>query len=66
MLMEQMHIQELKEIENRLDFLNTLAENDPEVSPFDIEREIDSIIITLKKAHKNARINEIGLKLVSL
>ena len=64
--MEQMCTLELKEIENRLDFLSVLADSDSEMNTVDIEREIDSLIVTLSKAYKNARINEIGLKLVSL
>ncbi len=64
--MNRMSVDELKEIEYRLDFLSFLKESKSEIIPQDIDTELESLTEKLKKAYKIARINELDLKLVSL
>ena len=65
--MEQqlLSVQKLVEIESRLDFLGLLVESSADVNMYQVEKEIDSLINLLTNARKKARINEIGLKLIS-
>lgn len=60
-----MSLKTLREIENRLDFLSSLSKCTSEQSIYQIETEIDYLISKLTKAHKRARIEEIGLKVIS-
>lgn len=56
-------VQDLKEIEARLNLLASISDSSEDC--FHAEVEIDHLISILTSAHIKARINEIGLSLVS-